>query len=62
MLGLLMVFGVTQIISQFIPFQIYLNATNAIMGLTISIAIGIIAGFIPALQASRMDPVEAMRS
>ena len=62
LLGLLMVFGVTQIVSQFIPFQIYLNASNAIMGLTISIVIGIIAGFIPALQASRMDPVEAMRS
>jgi putative ABC transport system permease protein len=62
LLGLLMVFGVTQVISQFIPFQIFLNASNAIMGLTISIAIGIIAGFIPALQASRMDPVDAMRS
>jgi putative ABC transport system permease protein len=62
LLGLLMVFGVTKVISQFIPFEIYLNAGNAIMGLTISIAIGIIAGFIPALQASQMDPVEAMRS
>lgn len=61
-LGLLMVFGVTRIVSEFIPFQIFLNASNAIMGLTISIVIGIIAGFIPALQASRMDPVEAMRS
>jgi putative ABC transport system permease protein len=62
LLGLLMVVGITQVISQFIPFQIFLNASNAIMGLSISIVIGIVAGFIPALQASRMDPVEAMRS
>lgn len=61
-MGLLMVFGVTKVISQFSPFEIFLNTNNAIMGLTISIAIGIIAGFVPALQASRMDPVEAMRS
>jgi ABC-type antimicrobial peptide transport system permease subunit len=30
--------------------------------MTISIALGIIAGIVPAITASRMDPVEAIRS
>jgi putative ABC transport system permease protein len=42
-------------------FQLYLSINNAILGITLSTVIGVLAGMIPALQASRMDPVEAMR-
>lgn len=42
--------------------QIVLDATNIIRGLSISVIIGIIAGIIPAWFASRMDPVEAIRT
>ena len=41
---------------------IALTMANIILGLTISGVIGILAGFIPALSASRLDPVEAMNS
>lgn len=59
--GLAMVFGIMKGISTVIPFEMWLSAKNMIMGLSVSIVVGIIAGLIPASQASKMDPVEAMR-
>jgi ABC-type antimicrobial peptide transport system permease subunit len=32
------------------------------LGLTVSALIGFVSGFIPSWSASRLDPVEAMRS
>ncbi|OHX67192.1 ABC transporter permease [Flammeovirga pacifica] len=43
-------------------FEISLNFQNLIVGLFISAAVGIISGIAPAISASRMDPVEAMRA
>ena len=62
LLGILFVYGVAKGISAVIPFEITLSLTNIIIGLSSSIIIGIIAGMLPALQASRLDPVEAIRS
>lgn len=59
--GLLLVGGVLYILSQTIDFDIYMSLQNALSGLVISIVVGILSGVLPALQASRMDPVEAMR-
>ena len=42
--------------------EITLTGTNIILGFTISVLIGIISGFIPAYDASQLDPVEAIRS
>lgn len=61
-LGLFLVYVITMGISQAIPFQIYLNATNALLGVSISVFVGLMAGVIPAYMAAKMDPVEAMRS
>ena len=60
--GLLFVYGALKAISSAIPFDMWLSTQNAATGVIVSIIVGIIAGFIPASQASRMDPVEAMRS
>lgn len=61
-LGLFLVYVITAGISQVIPFQIYLNWNNALLGVSISVMVGLLAGVIPAYMAAKMDPVEAMRA
>ena len=61
MIGLLLVYGVVSILSYVIEFDLYLSPSNMLWGVLGAITIGIISGFIPAIQAARMDPVEAMR-
>lgn len=62
-LGLLLVFSGTLIAgNMFDSFQISLSSGNIILGLSISAIVGILAGFIPAFTASRLDPVVAIRS
>lgn len=38
------------------------NINGAILGFTFSVLVGIFFGFYPALQASKLDPVDALRS
>ena len=61
-LGLLLVYMGTLISNYLQEFEIILSFKNIISGLMISLFIGIIAGIIPAISASRLDPVEAIRS
>ena len=60
-LGLLSVFGLTQLVSIFTDFAINLTIDNIVLGLVISVVIGIISGIVPAISASKLDPVEAIR-
>jgi putative ABC transport system permease protein len=41
---------------------IAMNVENVILGLVISGVIGVLSGFLPALSAARLDPVEAMNT
>ncbi len=59
--GLILVFIVNFIINNFVDFEMFLSFGNVIYGVSWSIVVGIIAGFIPAFRASKMDPVEAIR-
>lgn len=61
-IGLFLIFIVTTIFSYVSGMTIAMNLGNIILGLTISGVIGVLAGFIPALSASRLDPVDAMNS
>jgi putative ABC transport system permease protein len=61
-LGLILIFIGTTIFSYVADMTIAMTMANVILGLTISGVIGILAGFIPAMSASRLDPVTAMNS
>ena len=62
LLGLVFIWAVTAIISRVIDFEIFLSLSNLAWGLLASVIVGVLSGLIPAQRASRMDPVEAMRS
>lgn len=47
--------------NNMVDFQFVLNAKNIILGISISAIIGLIAGIIPAISASRLHPVDAIR-
>ena len=59
--GLVLVSAIIKILSNAIDFDMYLSFGNMVLGVTVSIIVGVISGVIPALQAARMDPVDAMR-
>jgi putative ABC transport system permease protein len=60
-LGLLLVFILTAVINNFSDFGIILTFENVLLGLSVSAIIGIVSGIVPALSASKLDPVEAIR-
>jgi putative ABC transport system permease protein len=60
--GLLIVFGLSVLVSATTSFSLVLSAGNIFLGIFVSALIGLISGFLPAWSASRLDPVEAMRS
>lgn len=61
-IGLLLVFVLTKIATAALDFPIFLSPGIVGIAIGICIAAGIAAGIIPASQAARMNPVEAIRS
>jgi putative ABC transport system permease protein len=59
--GLLFIWLLVTGISKGFDFDIHLSVENVSIGVFASVLVGVLAGFIPAFQASKMDPVEAMR-
>ncbi|TDI72958.1 MAG: ABC transporter permease, partial [Bacteroidetes bacterium] len=43
-------------------FEFVLSPWNMFIGTAIAAAIGLISGIVPAISASRLDPVEAIRT
>jgi putative ABC transport system permease protein len=63
LIGLVLVFFVSILASQFTgDFEFILSPTNMFIGTAVSAVIGLIAGILPAISASRLDPVEAIRT
>lgn len=60
-IGLLFVLVIVTVISAASPFQMSLSLYNILFGLSFSLLVGIVSAIIPAIQASRLDPVVAIR-
>ena len=62
LIGLLLVFILTRIVTNVFDFPIFLSASIILTAILICIVAGILAGIIPASQAAKMNPVVAIRS
>ena len=63
LVGIFLVWIASLIASSFTgDFEFILSATNIFIGFALSSFIGLISGIIPAISASKLDPVEAIRS
>ena len=61
LIGLVLIYGGTFIVERLMEMEVNLTQSNIILGLTISALIGVVSGFVPAYNASQLDPVEAIR-
>jgi len=60
--GLVIVWILATVAGNMLDFNMNLTTQNIILGLWVSAIIGVISGIIPAFSASRMNPVDAIRS
>jgi putative ABC transport system permease protein len=62
LVGILFVFVLSKVVSNTIDFPLFMSFFNFMIGVGVSVLVGIIAGIIPAVRASKLNPVEAIRS
>lgn len=61
-IGLVLVYLLTLVLTNLFNFPVFISGGILFLAISICIIIGILAGIIPALTASRLDPVVAIRS
>ncbi len=63
MVGLFLVWIISIVATQLTgEFEFVLSPWNMFLGTIVSVVIGLISGIIPAISASKLDPVEAIRT
>lgn len=60
--GLLLVWIITMVLTKVLEFEFVLGFWNIVLGTGLSAFIGLISGVLPAISASNLDPVEAIRT
>ena len=61
-IGLLLVWIISFILTKALDFEFILGVGNIVLGTGLAAAIGLISGILPAIAASKLDPVEAIRT
>ena len=61
-IGLIFVWIISIIMTNVLDFEFILGYKNVFLGTGLAAVIGLVAGILPAISASKLDPVEAIRS
>ena len=61
LVGILLGFGLAQIISRLTPLPAAVQVWSVVIGIGITALVGLFFGLYPAMRASKLDPIEALR-
>jgi putative ABC transport system permease protein len=61
-LGVMFGFGLAFVLALAMGFPLLFSVSSAVLGVTVSSAVGIASGLWPAWKASKLDPIEALRA
>ncbi len=62
LIGVLIAWAVTIVVRSFTPVPMRMPITSVLIGVGLSAAVGLFFGIYPARQASKLDPIEALRA
>ena len=61
-IGLVLVWIIALVLTNTLDFEFVLSMQNVLLGTGLSAFIGLLSGILPAISASKLDPVEAIRT